>query len=93
MFNIIPAVCVIDFFKPTFFIRDANLLSPIAGLPFLDVGSSEGTRKRPTCRVVQVINGFARQKRGALLRFLQGSSRISAAAPVLKMNIFLIHNF
>lgn len=51
-----PAVLVICLFKPTFIIRDAGLLLWIAGLPIADVGSRESARRRPTCRVVQVIN-------------------------------------
>jgi len=55
---------VIGLFKPTFFIRDAGTLPancrPPKSFTDLDVGSRETGRRRPTCPLVQVINGLTR---------------------------------
>jgi len=71
-----PALYVIGLFKPTFIIRDAGTLPvncrpPRPCLHDLDVGSSEARRRRPTCPMVQVINGLTRHG-GDILRNIKG---------------------
>ena len=81
-------MCVIDPFKPTSLIRDANLSQWIAGLPAafavrkLEAVKLEGSDP-PAC-TVQVINGFTRHLRGVC--FLLGIQCEAAAIPLFYMS-------